>query len=93
MVKMILRHSAFGLLAVLAGCRAYEPSPVDWTAEAETWLKTGELTFASLDDVERVAVVGNMEPLVRCPRGLLRGDVEERHLREARAERTSAWAG
>ena len=61
MFKAILRSGAFGLLAVLAGCRAYEPSPVDWTAECETWLKTGELTFASLDDVAHVAVVGNME--------------------------------
>ena len=61
MFKMILRKSAFGLLAALVGCRAYEPSPVDWTAECETWLKSGELTFASLDDVARVAVVGNME--------------------------------
>ena len=60
MVKMIMR-SAFGLLAALIGCRAYESSPVDWTAECETWLKTGELTFSSLDDVARVAVVGNME--------------------------------
>ena len=61
MVMMIMRRSAFGLLAVLAGCRAYEPSPVDWAMEAETWLKTGELKFASLDDVAHVAVVGNME--------------------------------
>ena len=61
MVKMIMRRSAFGLLAALIGCRAYESSPVDWTAECETWLKAGELKFASLDDVARVAVVGNME--------------------------------
>ena len=60
MIKMILRRGAFGLLAALAGCRAYEPSPVDWTGAVETWLKTGELKFASLDDVGRVAVVGNM---------------------------------
>ena len=61
MIKMILRRGAFGLLAALVGCRAYEPSPVDWTAEGEAWLKAGELKFASLDDVGRVAVVGNME--------------------------------
>lgn len=59
MFKKILRSSAFGLLAALAGCRAYEPSPVDWTAECETWLKAGELKFASLDDVGCVAVIGN----------------------------------
>ena len=59
MVKMILRSGAFGLLAALAGCRAYEPSPVDWTAECETWLRAGELKFASLDDVGCVAVIGN----------------------------------
>ena len=61
MFKMIMRRSAFGLLAALVGCRAYEPSPVDWTVEGEAWLKAGELKFASLDDVGRVAVVGNME--------------------------------
>lgn len=61
MFKMILRSGAFGLLAALVGCRAYEPSPVDWTAECETWLKKGELKFMSLDDVARVAVVGNMQ--------------------------------
>ena len=61
MVKMILRRGLFGLLAAFVGCRAYEPSPVDWTAECETWLKEGELMFASLDDVARVAVVGNMQ--------------------------------
>ena len=61
MFKVILRSGVFGLLGVLVGCRTYEPSPVDWTAECETWLKEGELRFASLDDVGRVAVVGNME--------------------------------
>ena len=61
MFKMILRSGAFGLLAALVGCRAYEPSTVDWTAECETWLKKGELKFASLDDVARVAVVGNRQ--------------------------------
>ena len=61
MIKRIMRSSAIGLLAAFVGCRSYEASPVDWTAEVETWLKTGELTFASLDDVARVAVVGNME--------------------------------
>lgn len=61
MFKVILRGGAFGLLAAFAGCRAYESSPVDWTAECETWLKKGELKFASLDDVARVAVVGNRQ--------------------------------
>ena len=61
MIKMILRRGAFGLLAALVGCRAYEPSPVDWRTEGEAWLKAGELKFASLDNVGRVAVVGNME--------------------------------
>ena len=61
MFKMILRSGAFGLLAAFVGCRAYESSPVDWAAECETWLKKGELKFASLDDVARVAVVGNRQ--------------------------------
>ena len=61
MFKVILQCGAFGLLAAFVGCRAYEPSPVDWTAEGEAWLKAGELRFASLDDVARVAVVGNVQ--------------------------------
>ena len=61
MFKMILRRSAFGLLSAFAGCRAYESSPIDWTAECETWLKKGELKFASLDDVACAAVVGNRQ--------------------------------
>ena len=48
-------------LAALVGCRTYEPSPIDWAKEKSVWLERGELIFTSLDDVERMALVGNAD--------------------------------
>ena len=39
-----------GLLAALAGCRSYEPKPIDWAAEARRGA-TNEVVFANLDEV------------------------------------------
>ena len=49
-----------GLLSV-CGCRAYEEAPIDWEAENRTWNAAGEVRLASLDDVARVALVGNAD--------------------------------
>ena len=50
------------VLMALSGCRSYEAKPIVWEDEEK---KTGiagatnEITFASLDEAVRVALVGN----------------------------------
>ena len=61
----------FVALAAIVGCKTYEPSPIDWMQEKSVWLDRGELKFASLDDVERIARIGNAElNLMRVKRSL-----------------------
>ena len=48
---------AFVLFAFL-GCRSYEAQPIDWAAEAARGT-TNAMTFATLDDVAKVALVAN----------------------------------
>ena len=47
-----------GLLAALAGCRSYEPKPIDWAVEARRGA-TNEVVFANLDEVAQMALIGN----------------------------------
>ena len=47
-----------GLLAALAGCRSYEPKPIDWAVEARRGA-TNEVVFANLDEVAQTALIGN----------------------------------
>lgn len=69
---------AFVALTAIAGCRTYEPSPIDWMREKSVWMERGELKFASLDDVERIALVGNAElNLMRVKRSLAANVVRE----------------
>lgn len=48
-------------LAVIAGCRSYEPAAIDWVRENSAWMERGELMFSSLDDVESMALIGNLD--------------------------------
>ena len=58
---MFRRIELLLLLGALVGCRSYEPAPIDWERERAAWMETGELKFSSLDDVARLALVGNLE--------------------------------
>ena len=49
------------LLAAILGCQSYRPLPIDWTREHAVWLEKGALTFDTLEDVARLALVGNPE--------------------------------
>ena len=51
----------FPLLAAILGCQSYRPLPIDWTREHAVWLEKGALTFDTLEDVARLALVGNPE--------------------------------
>ena len=57
------RGAAILLLAsisvVFAGCRTYEAKPVEWEKERVLWMEKGVLKFETLEDVAKVAVVGN----------------------------------
>ena len=51
----------FPLLAAILGCQSYRPLPIDWAREHAVWLEKGALTFDTLEDVARLALVGNPE--------------------------------
>ena len=51
----------FPLLAAILGCQSYRPMPIDWAREHAVWLEQGALTFDTLEDVARLALVGNPE--------------------------------
>ena len=51
----------FPLLAAILGCQSYRPMPIDWAREHAVWLEKGALTFDTLEDVARLALVGNPE--------------------------------
>ena len=51
-----------GLLlgGLVAGCRSYEPRPIDWAAEARAWTDaTNVVRLASCEDAALVARIGN----------------------------------
>ena len=56
-MKRLLCIAAF-TAAVFAGCRSYEPKPVDWESEALSGV-TNEVRIASLDDAATLALIGN----------------------------------
>ena len=50
------------LLLVCAGCRSYEPSPVDWKSETEKWrTASAQVHVKTLDDAVTLALVANPE--------------------------------
>lgn len=49
------------LLSAAVGCRTYRPAPIDWEVERSVWMERGKLSFASLDDVAKLALVGNAD--------------------------------
>lgn len=58
---MSRRFLFFPLLAAILGCQSYRPLPIDWAREHAVWLEKGALTFDTLEDVARLALVGNPE--------------------------------
>jgi outer membrane protein TolC len=44
---------------LIGGCKSYEPKPLNWEEESNTWLENRTLTFSSLDDVANIALIGN----------------------------------
>ena len=48
-------------VSVLAGCKSYAPRQIDWTAEAAAFGNATKVTVRSVDDLERLALVGNPE--------------------------------
>lgn len=64
--KLVMKGGVTAMLmlagiSVFTGCRSYEPSPIDWAHESGVWLNEGELAFESLDQVGKLALVGNLE--------------------------------
>ena len=53
-----MRALALLVLALAAGCRHYEPRPVDWTAELSR-TATNRVSIASPDAAELIALMGN----------------------------------
>ena len=48
------------LAGLVAGCRSYEPRPIDWAAEARAWTEsTNVVRLASCEDAALVACIGN----------------------------------
>ena len=58
---MSRRFLFFPLLAAILGCQSYRPLPIAWSREHAVWLEKCALTFDTLEDVARLAVVGNPE--------------------------------
>lgn len=56
-MKKLPAIAATALFAT-AGCRSFEPKPVDWNEEARIGV-TGEVRIASLDDAATLALAGN----------------------------------
>ena len=52
--------AVFFIAFILAGCRSYEPKPIDWEAEAAQGT-TNSVRLATLDDAATVALVANPE--------------------------------
>ena len=61
MLDLVKRCVLGGLIAAAAGCRTYEPMPIDWAKEGDVWLSCGAMSFDSLDEVVRTALIGNPE--------------------------------
>lgn len=47
-------------VSLIAGCRSYEPKPIDWKSEVCTGM-SNELHIATLEDASVVALIGNRE--------------------------------
>lgn len=56
--RVALVATVAAVLACAAGCRAYEPKPVDWDAELSTGV-VPEIRLASPNDAATLALVGN----------------------------------